>query len=295
MKDRIFRAAGFLAALVFIIVLSPEPQFFRITFVGDVMLGRGIQSAAERSKDWRPFQDLEPSTYWSDVLAANLESPLTIAPPQTGGYMLCARPEMVSALKTASFDLVTLANNHILDCGEAGKDQTHLTLSGMGIHPVGPDAKPVYINLRGRLAGFIALDDVTRAVDVPSVLPLVEEAARRADPLIISIHWGSEYQPSPAPRQRALASMLANAGADVIIGHHPHVVQPMEFLPRGTDQPPAIVFYSLGNALFDQHGLPDTRTGALVNLNFGPGGTLLYSVETFEIDPVNGVIRRINP
>lgn len=259
------------------------------------MLGRGIQSAAERSKDWRPFQDLEPSTHWSDVLAANLESPLTIAPPQTGGYMLCARPEMVSALKTASFDLVTLSNNHILDCGEAGKDQTHLTLSALGIHPVGPDAQPVYVNLRGRLAGFIALDDVTRAVDVPTVLPLVEEAARRADPLIISIHWGSEYQPSPAPRQRALASMLANAGADVIIGHHPHVIQPMEFLPRGSGQSPALVFYSLGNALFDQHGLQDTRTGALVNLTFGPAGSLLYSVETFEIDPIDGVIYRKNP
>jgi len=124
---------------------------------------------------------------------------------------------------------------------------------------------------------------------------LVEEASRKADPLIISIHWGTEYQPSPAPRQRALASMLANAGADVIIGHHPHVIQPMEFLPRGSGQPTALVFYSLGNALFDQHGLPDTRTGALVNLTFGPGGSLLYSVETFEIDPIKGVIHRKNP
>ncbi len=284
-----------LAALIFISNLAPEPQIFRITFLGDVMLGRGIETAADRSKDWQPFRDLEPVIRWSDVLAANLESPLTIAPSQTTGFMLCARPSMVSTLKDASFDLVTLANNHILDCGESGLDQTRLTLASYGIYTAGPDAQPVYINLRGRLAGFIALDDVSRPVDVPVVLPVVEAASRQADPLIVSIHWGSEYQPSPAPRQRALASMLAQAGADVIIGHHPHVVQPMEFLARGDNLPPAIVFYSLGNALFDQHGLPDTRTGALVNLNFGPGGVLLYSVDTFEIDPVNGTIRKLNP
>lgn len=295
MRKKVLRAAGLLAALVFVTNLAPEPQLFRITFLGDVMLGRGIQIAADRSKDWHPFRELEPITRWSDVLAANLESPLTIAPPQTDGYMLCARPNMVSALQNASFDLLTLANNHILDCGQTGMEQTRLTLSSLGIHPVGPDPQPVYINLRGRLAGFIALDDVSRAVDVPTVLPLVEDTARMADPLIVSIHWGSEYQPTPAPRQRALASMLANAGVDVIIGHHPHVIQPMEFLPRGTDQPPTLVFYSLGNALFDQHGLPNTRTGALVNLNFGPGGAMLYSVEIFEIDPVKGLILPINP
>ncbi len=288
------RAAGYLAALICILFITPEPQIFRITFLGDVMLGRGIETSANRTKNWQPFEKLEPLTRWSDVLAANLESPLTIAPAVTKGYNLCAQPTQVSTLKSASFDLVTLANNHILDCGEPGLTQTRLTLAAYGILIAGPQTEPVFFTSHGRKAAVIALDDISRAVDIPAVLPVIESTARQADPVIISIHWGSEYQPAPSPRQRALASMLANAGADVIIGHHPHVIQPMEFLPRGNNSSPAMVFYSLGNALFDQHSLPDTRKGAAVSLTYGPGGAILYSIDTFEIDPIRGVIRAID-
>jgi gamma-polyglutamate biosynthesis protein CapA len=293
MNKYLIRAAGILAALIFILSIAPEPQIFRITFLGDVMLGRGIESAASRVKNWQPFEKLEPLTRWSDVLAANLESPLTIAPVVTKGYALCAKPTRVETLKFASFDLVTLANNHILDCGESGLDQTRLTLAAYHIQAAGPKMDPVFFTFHGRTIAVIALDDISQAVDVPVVLPMIESVARQADPVIISIHWGSEYQPAPSPRQRALAAMLAAAGADVIIGHHPHVIQQMEFLPRGKNLPPAMVFYSLGNALFDQHGLQDTRIGAAVSLTYGPGGAILYSVDTFEIDPIRGVIQTI--
>jgi gamma-polyglutamate biosynthesis protein CapA len=291
----LIRAAGFLAALFFFLILSPEPQIVQITFLGDVMLGRGINQAASRTTNWQPFMKLRPVIRWADILAANLESPLTTSPVVTSGYALCAPPERAEALQAASFDLVTLANNHTLDCGDAGITQTQSTLQFYGIQSAGPISEPVFFNSHGEKLAFMALDDISSPVDLSRVIPLVESTAHKADGVIISIHWGSEYQSAPSSRQRNMATALANAGADVIIGHHPHVIQPMEKLLRDNGKPPTLVFYSLGNALFDQHGLPDTRTGEAVNLMFGPGGTIRYSINTFEIDPIKGVIRGVLP
>jgi gamma-polyglutamate biosynthesis protein CapA len=294
-KNWFIRAAGLLAALVFILSTSPEPQLLQITFLGDVMLGRGVDKAAARTKNWKPFEKLYPVTGWADILVANLESPLTIAPTVTSGYVLCAPPTRVLALQAASFDLVTLANNHVRDCGESGLTQTLLTLKSYGIQPVGPQPEVIYVSSHGRKLAFLALDDVTSPLDLPAVLPIVKAAASQADPVIISIHWGSEYQSEQSMRQRVQAAALTKSGADIIIGHHPHVIQPMEIISRGDQLPPALVFYSLGNALFDQHGLADTRTGKAVTLVFGPAGSIQYSTRTFEIDPNQGIIRGLLP
>ncbi len=259
------------------------------------MLGRGIDRIAARTTNWQPFQKLLPITDWTDILAANLESPLTTAPVVTSGYALCAPPSRVEALKTASFDLVSFSNNHIRDCGDSGILQTRLTLQSSGIHIAGPTPEVITINSHRYTLAVLALDDVLTEVDPPTVIPIVESAALQADLVIVSIHWGSEYQPAPSIRQRYLAAMLAKAGADVIIGHHPHVIQPVESLSRGSGMPPTLVFYSLGNALFDQHGMSDTRTGAAVSLLLGRRKAIQYSINTFDIDPIKGVIREILP
>jgi gamma-polyglutamate biosynthesis protein CapA len=289
------RAAGLLAALICIFSVAPEPQILKITFLGDVMLGRSIDRIASRTKNWQPFQKLFPITEWADILAANLESPLTTAPVETSGYALCASPTRVGALKAASFDLVSLSNNHIQDCGDSGVIQTRLTLQSSGILAAGPNPEIIKINSHGYKLAVLALDDVLTGVDLPTVIPIVKSAALESDLVIISIHWGSEYQPAPSVRQRALAAMLAEAGADIIVGHHPHVIQPVENLTRGPRLSSTLVFYSLGNALFDQHGLSDTRTGEAVSLILGPGGTLQYSINTFEIDPDKAIIQKILP
>ncbi len=257
------------------------------------MLGRSITQAATRSIDWQPFEKLQPVFDKADILAANLESPLTTAPVTTNGYALCAPPARVTDIKAASFDLVTFANNHSMDCGEAGISQTLSILRSNDIQIAGPSPEPVYMRRRGKTLAFIALDDISSPVDLPWVKAIISSTAPKSDLVIISIHWGSEYQAAPSARQRWLASTLVEAGADVIVGHHPHVIQPVESLPRGNGKSPALVFYSLGNALFDQHGLPDTRTGAGVNLILGPGGSFSYSIFIFEIDPIRGVITGI--
>jgi len=289
------RAAGSLAALILCLSLNPEPQLLQVTFLGDVMLGRGVYKASTRVKNWEPFRELAPLITNTDILAANLESPLTIAPVVTGGYALCAPPSQVEALQKASFDLVTFVNNHTLDCGESGRSQTLLTLKSFGIQVVDHIPDVAYITSHGHKLAFLALDDVTRPLDLAPVTPAIQLAKEQSDIVIVSIHWGNEYQAAPSTRQHTLAAILARAGADVVIGHHPHVIQPMEVINRGNDTVPTLVFYSLGNALFDQYGMADTRTGKAVVLVFGPSGSLLYSTRQFEIDPNKGIIRRLIP
>lgn len=289
----IIRAVGSLAALILLLTINPEPQLLQVTFLGDIMLGRGVYKASTRVKNWEPFRELAPLINNTDILAANLESPLTIAPVVTGGYALCAPPSQVEVLRQASFDLVTFVNNHTLDCGESGRAQTLLTLKAFDLRVVDQIPDVEYITSHGHRLAFLALDDVTRPLDLSPVAPIIQLAKEQSDMVIVSIHWGNEYQAAPSTRQHTLAATLARAGADVIIGHHPHVIQPMEVIDRGKDRTPTLVFYSLGNALFDQYGMSDTRTGEAVTLVFGPSGTLLYSTRQFELDPNKGIIRKL--
>lgn len=288
-------AARSLAALFILLAISPEPYIIQITFLGDVMLGRGIAQAASRIHDWQPFVALQPVLQSSDFTAANLESPLSDAPVITRGYALCAPPTQVDALTKARFDLLTLANNHNYDCGAIGLDQTRTILQSNELLFTGPELEPVYVSLHGQRVAFLALDDISTAVDMLNVTPVLQAAAAQSDWVIVSIHWGSEYQPAPSGRQKQLASELINAGADVIIGHHPHVIQPVEEIFRKEDKKTCLVVYSLGNAIFDQRSLSDTRTGAIVSLYFGPGGSMRFSEQHFEINPQFGIISRINP
>jgi len=259
------------------------------------MLGRGVYRASTRVSDWQPFRELMPIIKNADILAANLESPLTIAPVVTRGYALCAPPAQVETLRDASFDLVTFANNHTLDCGQTGRSQTLLTLRAFGIRAVEPAPYVEFVNARNRRLAFIALDDVTRPIDQPAAINAIRDVKSRADTVIISIHWGNEYQAAPSTRQRSLAAMLSKAGADVIIGHHPHVIQPLEIIDRGKDKTPTLVFYSLGNAIFDQYGLEDTRTGQVISLIFGPSGSITYAIRQFKLDPKRGTILQLLP
>ena len=259
------------------------------------MLGRGIAQAASRDKVWQPFAALQPVLQSSDITAANLESPLSDAPVLTSGYALCAPPAQVEALKNARFNLLTLANNHILDCGVTGLNQTHLTLQSAGLLSAGPELQPVFLDNHGQRFAFLALDDISSEVELSEVFPVLQSAASRSDWVIISIHWGGEYQPGPSPRQRKLAGELINAGADVIIGHHPHVIQPMEEIIRVDEKKTGLVFYSLGNAIFDQQGLSDTRTGEVVSLLFNANGAVQFTERRFTIDPRAGIIKTLNP
>jgi poly-gamma-glutamate synthesis protein (capsule biosynthesis protein) len=261
-----------------------------LAFLGDLMLGRGVTP----SEDSLAY--LAPYLQSADLALANLESPLTTVPSQTSGYNLCASPERVRFLVAAGLDLLSVANNHSLDCGPDGLAETESTLHAAGLTAFGSTDEPVYRTLNGLRLAFLAFEDVSAPLDGEAAAQLIRGAHDSGALVIVSIHWGMEYQGGPSERQRQLAQQFVDAGVILIWGHHPHVLQPAAWIqpPAGSapSSPPqgkpaggsTLVLYSLGNALFDQGGLADTRQSALVLVELGENGVQSAHAIPFEID-----------
>jgi poly-gamma-glutamate capsule biosynthesis protein CapA/YwtB (metallophosphatase superfamily) len=146
-------------------------------------------------------------------------------------------------------------------------NETARQLETAGIAYVDTDLSPAWLDTAaGRLA-VIAAQDVIGKLDEAQLLQAVRQASAVSDYLIVSMHWGNEYQAGPDERQQRLAKALADAGADLIWGHHPHVLQKMEWLPTA-DGRQVLVIYSLGNLLSDQWMLEDTRQTVLLRLSY---------------------------
>jgi poly-gamma-glutamate synthesis protein (capsule biosynthesis protein) len=256
-----------------VLISTPAPSV-TLALLGDVMLGRDIHPGAET------FAYLEPFLTSADLVLANLESPLTTAPVQTKSpYALCARPENVKYLADAGFDLLALANNHHLDCGPAGLIETQRTLTDAGLGFIGPDPEPVYRSINGIRLASLAFDAIGK-FDLEAAVRAVQSARESGALVVVSMHWGMEYQAGAATGQKRIAQALGDAGAVLIWGHHPHVLQPTEWINDGK----TLLFYSLGNTLFDQYGLEATRRSALVFVILDSKGIREFSVVPFLID-----------
>lgn len=258
-----------------------------LAFMGDIMLGRGIAQVYS-SPDWAMWEEafaaIKPYLVPADLALANLESPITHAPILSGvAFDLRAPPESLAALKAGGFDLLALANNHIMDCGEAGLQDTQEALKRAGITPIGPNPEPVYKNVRGLTIAFIAFDDVSSRIDATEATRIVRDARQKTPLVIVSIHWGREYMPAPEPRQIELAQKLAEAGATIIWGHHPHVLQPVKWIDwEGGDQ--TLAAYSLGNLLFDQPTPPDAQRSAILWVNLSSKGVEKINLTALEMN-----------
>jgi len=259
---------------------APSPSV-TLALLGDVMLGRGIEASTES------FAFLQPQLAAADLALVNLESPLTDAPPLADTpYILCAPPSSVDALTAAGFDLLSVANNHWLDCGIDGYEETQTVLQDAGLGAIGLGTKAYRREVNGVKLSFFAFNAVS-GFDVPRAARFVQ--AERADGavVIVSMHWGAEYQSAPTEYQEEIAGTLAEAGAALIWGHHPHVLQPSRWVGE------TLVLYSLGNALFDQHGLPDTRRSAMVVVTLGRSGVHKAEVYPFIIDGTNSRVKQV--
>jgi poly-gamma-glutamate capsule biosynthesis protein CapA/YwtB (metallophosphatase superfamily) len=241
---------------------------FSILFVGDVMVARGV--AQRNHNQWnRPLEPVVSILKKSTWVVGNLESPLTTQSfkggrSSIGNYDLRANPAAVAALYPFTF--LNLQNNHALDGGILGLEQTRYTLSKAGIVPL----EGFYKTTLGTqpITLFSWMDS---GMDQGKPLPLeeIKQFARgdvRGDVLLIAyVHWGSEYT-GITPRQRELARQLVDAGADLIVGTGPHVVQPLEYISNGK-KVGVPVAYSLGNFLFDQR-MPATRAGLMLRASW---------------------------
>jgi poly-gamma-glutamate synthesis protein (capsule biosynthesis protein) len=186
-------------------------------------------------------------------------------------------------LKIAGFDILNLANNHFGNQGRPGMLYTydHLTANGIGYVGAGRNDTEAHgaktLEVDGYKLAFLGYNDVepvayTAKPDTPGLAWATDDkvragvaaAAAASDFVVVNVHWGNEYTPDPTDRQRALARLMVDAGADVVIGHHPHVVQATEFY-RG-----AFIAYSLGNFVFDQMWSVETQQGLIAELSLIP-------------------------
>ncbi len=229
--------------------------------VGDVMVGRAVGKLIDEHTPDYPFERVREYLKQPDLTFGNLECAVTKRGFTTNkAYRLKADPKVVPALSEAGFDVLSLANNHTMDCGRLGLLETLSSLKGAGISTVGAgkdslDArKPVLESVHGIRVAFLAFTDAPDGsspclawIDSARVVQAVREAKKQADLVLVSFHWGEEYATAPLPYQKALAHAVIDAGAALVIGHHPHVIEGVERYKQG------LIAYSLGNFVFDQH------------------------------------------
>lgn len=252
----------------------------RLSFVGDVIFGRYTDDGYERRpRDASHAFDGVREALQATFTLANLETPVVDVLPTTrplpSPLLFGAEPSMVAHLVNAGVTAVSVANNHAADQGIPGLNSTAPLLRGLGLNVVGGAGEPISVQSLdvGHLRlGVIALTTLLNFELPPSyprvpfaplsdvtarLAPLIDGARSTHDLLIVAVHWGNEYDAVPSPKQRKVATELLARGVDLIVGHHPHVLQPIEVTADG------IVAYSLGNFFFDA-AAPDARLGGIL-------------------------------
>ena len=271
---------------------SGERATGRVTLVavGDVLLDRGVARALAATTPQRALAPVTPLLRGADIAFCNLECPVVSQPdPLPKPHRFAASPDIASVLTHCGFDVVSLANNHAMDCGKQGLVETVRHLRALGIASCGAGVtetrarSPTVLEMNGLRVAFLAYsqfppEGIVRLPEAPTIALLQEDslrheigsARRRADVVVVSFHWGREFSPQPTAEQRRLANAAVAAGADLIIGHHPHVLQPMEIEKRGRGRK-ALVAYSLGNFLFDSKR-PDARRTVILECELSKRG-----------------------
>ena len=278
--------------------LSSSPAWTRLLFGGDVMLSRSVGKLAREKNDpaW-PMRQLAELFSSADLAFVNLESPFSdrVQGDNGQGMVFKASPEMVAALAAAGIDVVSTANNHARDCGSYGIEYTLRLLAQNGIAAVGtgPTAEQAHrgvIFARNNVGfGFLAYtfdqtngvhsdhDDRVAMMDGDQMAADVRRLLERADVVVVSMHAGWEYQRKPNPEQRRFAHAAIDAGASIVVGHHPHVTQPVEMYGNG------VIFYSLGNLIFDQSKPKETQHGWIADVRFAGNRIAGYGVIPIQI------------
>ncbi len=258
-----------------------------ITLGGDVILGRDGQAVFARDPWGGLAQTRSAADGSQNWFLVNLESPLA-SDAETKlagreGYNLCAPAEAAEILEMGGVDLVSVANNHQFDCMESADPSR--VVPGVG-HVL--ESGPVFLESPAGTIAIIAADAVSKPLDMVSLLASVVGVRDKTDLLIVSLHWGVEYAGEPTPLQRDQAKQLANAGVDVLWGHHPHVLQPAEWVDSEDGSHRMLALYSLGNLLTDQIMTYETRHSALVQLRVRGGEISQLSLQPLVLTQLDG-------
>jgi poly-gamma-glutamate synthesis protein (capsule biosynthesis protein) len=273
-----------LAAATLLIPIAAEAQAapgdFRLLFTGDVMMSRLVSAEIDQRKTspWTGFSDLFSS---ASLVGGNFEGAIGDPAKCPAENKLCfAAPDSaVELMRQAGFRLVTAENNHSGDLGPAGRIETRAAFQQSGLLALDFDSSPQFFRFGELTLGFIAVTTIRAADGRVEQVPSVELAqklrlARQlANLVVVSIHWGNELQDWPTGSQQQQARWLVEHGADLIVGHHPHVVQ----APACVEGKP--VFFSLGNHLFDQK-YAETKDGLIADCRIHDGHLLCGAIAT---------------
>lgn len=272
----------------------------KIVFVGDVMLSRGVAYQINKNSDYKyPFLKIADYLSSFDLTIGNLEGPISDKGTNQGSiYSFRADPRVVEGLNHAGFDLVSLANNHIFDWGREALLDTKNILKESDIKGIGAGKdhktanEPAIFEINKEKLAFLSYTNL-----YPKSLNATEEQAGISDSSIeniifnierlkkegylvgILMHWGDEYQTKSNISQQKIARGVIDAGADLVVGHHPHVPQEIE---QHKDK---WIVYSLGNFVFDQNFSKETMRGMAVEVKIKNGQVIGVSPREIVISP----------
>lgn len=273
----------------------PPTAVATLSIVGDLMLGRRVGEAI-RGDPSAPLRPTARRLASADLTIGTFESTLSrLGPPTQGDDSFSAAPAVLDGLRLAGFDLLSLANNHVGDFGDRSLVQTVDRLRAEGFATVGAGAdlaqarEPAILEANGLRIGVLAFNAigetpraraerpgaVTLAMqprlgtldrnDLRTMTAAIDQVEQLADVVLVLPHWGDQYTPVAVADQRRVGRALVAAGADLVVGSHPHVVQ-------GLDNPgDGLVAYSLGNYVFDMDFSVPTQQGAILEITLWGG------------------------
>lgn len=277
---------------------NPEPapseraKTLDLTFVGDVVLGRYLDYRGEEvfAQMHPPSDDpfaMIGSQLAADVVVGNLESPVMFElpprSPSANKYRFAGSAAYMDQLLHGGFTVLSLANNHYFDLAVPGQLEGPQVLTNAGLFVIGgsrfepPLLRIETLEVQGWRIGFLAFATLRNHVGVPGgpqlpftslgqlrerALPLIAAARADHDLLIVVVHWGTEYSDNVRTSNQIAARTLLESGVDLVIGHHPHVLQAIE-RHRSSDEHDGLIAYSLGNFLFPRNDHRPGMTGVL--------------------------------
>lgn len=247
------------------------PQVSNFLFFGDLMLDRNVLNQINKNSLEYLFEKLDEEKFFDNynLISANLEGAVIengqhYAPNNL--YDFAFDTELVGKLKNYNFNFFTLANNHFTDQGDRGVEETRKNLDELKFDYTGCEDKEVgdcsvkILEINKKKIAMLGFSMVYGVFDETKAVEIINKIKAETDLVIVNIHWGVEYEHYFNKKQKQVGYDLVDAGADIIIGHHPHVVQGLEIYKNKP------IFYSLGNFVFDQYFSVDTQESLAVSI-----------------------------
>jgi len=263
----------------------------KLLFFGDMMLDRHVGEKINKYGLDYLLEKINEDGFTSgyDLVSANLEGAVTNNGAHykpDNAYDFSFKPELIQELKKYNFNFFNLANNHLSDQGRIGVEETYENLSDLGFYYSGcqdaylfvsttsseillggsmpvldyDNCSDIVLSIKNRKIAFLGLSLVYKEIPENEIIDRIRKLKEDNDLVIVNIHFGNEYQGQSNDKQKKMARKMVDSGADIIIGHHPHVIQDYEIYQ---EKP---IFYSLGNFIFDQYFSPETQEGLAIKI-----------------------------